>query len=192
MELTRPQEMTRLPARAHLVLGFLLLALLPGKGLGKGETLGHPGYLIISAARDSSAGYRWLEGPGPHQISLTWLDGMLTVPDSLQLESFAEFDLAVPVSGQFSGAGASGKLAWQDGIFEISEPLMATDGAVQLLASRGELEIVGTRVRYRPPPASDEKSPADPRASFIMLAGILLLIWVLLRRAKRKIKESST
>lgn len=192
LELTCPQELTRLPIRAHCTLVILILTLLPAVGSGKGETLGHPGYLIITAGRDSSAGYTWLEGPGPHQISMTWLDGMLTVPDSLPLEPFAERDLAIPVSALFSGAGASGKLEWKDGIFEISEPLMATDGAVQLLASGGELEIVGSRVRYRPPPARDQEKPSDPRASFVMLAGILLLIGVLMRRARKKIKESST
>lgn len=151
--------------------------------------LGHPGYLIISAARDTTAGYRWLEGPGPGQHSLTWLDGMLTVPDSLVLEPFGERDLAVPVTAALAGAGAGGKLHWTEGTYAISEPLMATDGIVQLLVSGGELEILGTRVRYRPPPATPEKSNTDMRASLLMLSGIILLIAVLMRRARRAARK---
>ena len=153
--------------------------------------LGHPGYLIISAARDSSAGFNWLDGPGPHQISLTWLDGMLTLPDTMVLEPFGQFDLAVPVTAQLSGAGASGKLDWRDGTFEISEPIMLNDGVVGLLVSEGELEILGTRIRYRAPEIKEPKKKSDPRASFFMLAGIMLLIWVLMRRARRTIKKGS-
>lgn len=189
-----------MPLRVLISLVCLSLTAWPlsGWGLGdvgvsadreSGQTLGHPGYLIISAARDSSAGFKWLEGPGPHQISMTWLDGMLTLPDSLVLEPFGEFDLAVPVSAQFSGAGASGKLDWKDGTFAISEPVMITDGAVGLLVSEGELEILGTRIRYRAPEVVKTEKKPDPRASLFMLAGIMLLIAVLLRRARRKIKE---
>ncbi len=158
---------------------------------GRGEILGHPGYLIISSARDTSARFNWLEGPGPRQLSLTWLDGMLTYPDSMIMEPFAEFDLAVPVTAQLSGAGASGKLEWRDGIFPISEPVMITDGVVGLLVSAGELEILGTRIRYRMPDAKAPEDKADPRASFLMLAGILLLIGVLLRRARKTLKQGA-
>lgn len=156
-----------------------------------GEVLGHPGYLIIAAARDSSAGFNWLEGPGPGQISLTWLDGMLTLPDSMVLEPFGQFDLAVPVTAQLSGAGASGKLDWRDGIYEISEPVMLNDGVIGLLVSEGELEILGTRIRYRAPERDDPQKKVDPRASFFMLAGIMLLIGVLMRRARRTINKGS-
>ena len=154
-----------------------------------GDQLGHPGYLIIAAARDSAAGFQWLDGPGPDQISLTWLDGMLTLPDSLVLEPFAEHDLAVPVSSALAGAGAGGKLQWQDGTFTISEPILLTDGTVQLLASAGELEIVASRIRYRAPEVVPPEPGTDLRASLMMLAGVALLIAVLLRRARRQLKK---
>lgn len=151
--------------------------------------LGHSGYLIIAAARDSTTGYRWLEGPGPGQRSLTWLDGMLTVPDTLPLEPFAQHDLAVPVTAALAGAGAGGKLQWNDGTYEVSEPLMMTDGTVQLLVSGGELEIRGSRIRYRPPANSSAKNGNDMRASLLMLSGIILLIAVLMRRARRHARK---
>jgi hypothetical protein len=179
-----------------LVLCSALLAVPEARAQGQadpasrlGEQLGHPGYLIITAGRDSTAGFQWLEGPGPDQISLTWLDGMLTLPDSLTLEPFGERDLAVPVTGSFAGAGAGGKLRWQDGTFTISEPVLLTDGLVQLLASAGELEVLATRIRYRAPEATAPRDGNDLRASLMMLAGIALLIAVLLRRARRKLKK---
>ena len=116
---------------------------------------------------------------------------MLTVPDSMALEPFAESDLAVPVTGHLTGAGASGTLDWREGTYPVSEPVMITDGVVSMLVSGGELEILGTRIRYRPPAFSDEEGRADPRASFMMLAGILLLILVLMRRARNRLREGS-
>ena len=156
-----------------------------------GKVLGHPGFLIITSAQDSTAGYQWLEGPGPGQISLNWSNGLLTLPDTLVLESFGESDLAVPVTGQLSGAGASGQLEWREGTFTISEPVMISDGSVGLLVSKGELEILGTRIRYRLPEKESPGTNADPRASFFMLAGVMLLIAVLMRRARKKTKEGS-
>jgi len=155
---------------------------------GAAEALGHPGYLIITAARDSSAGFTWQKGPGPGQLSLTWRSGMLTIPETLELEPFSLNDLAVPVLASFSAAGASGNLEWQEGNYDISEPLMMTDGVVDFLVSKGELEILGTRIRYRAAPEIEDDK-ADPRASFLMVAGVLLLIGVLMRRARRKMKE---
>jgi len=161
------------------------------QGQGLGTELGMPGYLIMSSARDTTAGYQWNEGPGPDQISLSWRQGMLTVPGSLVLEEYSLADLAVPVSAKLTGAGASGSLEWRDGTYEINEPVLLSDGQVNLLVSQGQLEVVGSRIRYRPPLSDNGQKPADPRASFIMLAGILLLIGVLLRRARQKMNKGS-
>jgi len=156
---------------------------------GANEVLGHPGYLIISSARDTTAGFSWQTGPGPQQLSLTWRSGMLTIPDTLVLEPFSLHDLAIPVTADFSAAGAGGQLEWREGKYDITEPLMMTDGVVDLLVSKGELEILATRIRYRSPELTQDEK-ADPRASFLMLAGVLLLIGVLMRRARRKMKEN--
>ncbi len=176
-------------ARSWLLITFIFLFL--GLTPAHGDELGHPGYLIISAARDTSAGFQWIEGPGPQQISLTWLDGMLTVPDSLVIEEFSRFDLAIPVKAEFSGAGTSGKLEWREGTYDINEPLMITDGVVSLLVDEGELEVLEQRIRYRAPDKSNDDPPVDPRASFIMLGGILLLIGVLLRRARHTLNKGA-
>lgn len=152
------------------------------------NALGHSGYLIISSARDSTAGYTWQKGPGPGQLSLTWRAGMLTIPETLVLEPFSVDDLAIPVTADFSAAGSGGQLEWKEGSYKISEPLVMSDGIIDFLVSKGELEILASRIRYSPPEGMQEEE-ADPRASFLMLAGFLLLIGVLLRRARRKIKD---
>jgi hypothetical protein len=170
--------------------GLVGEAVLAQTGLRSGE-LGHSGYLIIGSARDSLAGYQWQAGPGVGQISLTWREGMLTVPDSMALEPFAESDLAVPVTAHLTGAGATGTLDWREGNYPVSEPVMITDGVVSMLVSGGDLEILGTRIRYRPPVFLEEKDRPDPRASFMMLGGILLLILVLMRRARKRLREGS-
>ena len=180
-------------------LSVVVLALLSAGGaaaqiaapdsLGPRE-LGHPGYLIMEAARDSSAGYRWEKGPASGQISLRWEGGLLTIPDTLALEAFARSDLAIPVLQGLTGVGQSGSLRWQDGRYRVSEPLILADGRITSLVSSGDLEILGSRVRYRLAEYSDQEEKGDPRAPFLMLAGIVLLIWVLLRRARKRIKQS--
>ncbi len=181
-----------------LLLATVLLPLKPvlaqdpeGPDSSVDMELGHPGYLIVGSARDSLAGYAWERGPGPGQISLRWAGGLLSIPDSLALESFAEWDLAVPVLATLAGAGESGSLRWRDGRYDISEPLLLADGRISFLVSAGELEIKGTRVRYRPADREAAKDRGNMKASLLMMAGFALLIWVLLRRARRKIKEIS-
>ena len=144
--------------------------------------LGYPGYLIISSARDSTSGFTWQSGPAPDGRSLIWETGMLSVPDTLPVEPFAAADLAVPVGPHLAGGGSQGRLLFRDGDYEIDEPVLLTDGVVSFQTSAGSLEIRGQRIRYRPPTATDA---VDPRANYLMLAGVLLLVVILLRRARR-------
>jgi hypothetical protein len=179
------------PMLVVLSLALLIVAQpMAGQETENRAELGHPGYLILSAARDSSAGYAWEEGPGPGQIRLRWEGGHLTIPDTLVLEPFAQYDLAVPVRASLEGEGDSGKLSWRDGRYEVSEPLFLDDGQVRVLLRSGELEILGTRLRYQPAEAEIKGENVDLRSSFLMLSGLLLLIWVLMRRARKKLKEN--
>lgn len=148
-----------------------------------GTTLGHPGYLVVADAADSTAGYHWEDGPGPDERSLVWPDGVLTVPATLALEGFGRRDLAVAVGAGLTGTSGGGTLEFTDGRYRISAPLLLSDGAVSLFAARGELEIVGERVRYLPPHRRDA---TDPRAGFVFLAGMVVLVFVLLRLARRR------
>ena len=169
---------------AALFLLVLVVAPVAGQEPDEADlTLGHPGYLVITGAAtaDSASGFHWQSGPSLDQRSLVWDEGMLTVPDDLQPESFGPDDLAVPCGAGLTGSGNAGRLVFRPGLYPVTEPLILTDGVVTLYVAGGELEIVGQRVRYR---ASRVKMK-DIRASYILLAGLVLLTVVLLRRARR-------
>jgi hypothetical protein len=182
---TRPAD-CRSPRRCRLLLAAVVCCCAwPGVGRAAADPhhLGHPGYLVLvgAAMADSTTEFLWQEGPGPDQRSLVWPAGALTVPVDLTAESFGPTDLAVPCGAQLAGASHGGRLVFEPGIYEVVSPLLLTDGTVTLYAAAGELEILGERILYRPP----MKQGRDPRASFILLAGLVLLTLVLLRRARR-------
>ncbi len=146
------------------------------------HTLGRPGYLVIEAARDSAAGFRWEAGPGPGRRSLVWDQGRLILPDTFEAEDFAERDVGVPCTARLAGTGASGQLVLRDGIYPVSEPVVLSDGRLELRVSAGELEFRGARIRYRR--AVDENR--EFRSGLLLLAGVTLMVIVLLRRASLK------
>ena len=160
-----------------------LLLLAAGPARAEAPRLGHPGYLILVGAADSTSGYHWRNGPGPDQRSLVWEHGLLTVPATLALEGFGPRDLAVAVGADLTGTSEGGELVFSDGRYRISAPLLLSDPNVSFYAAAGELELVGERIRYRPPRAGEH---ADPRAGFIFLAGMVVLVVVLMRLARRR------
>ena len=143
-----------------------------------GPQLGRPGYVIIASGLDSTLGYQWRLGPGPGQRSLTWPQGMLSLPDSVAVESLRGVDLAIACGASLAGLGSRGNLLFQDGIYPVSEPIVLSDGVLHLYLADGELEILGQRIRY----AAPTEGKADPRSGYLFLAGIVLLVVVLLRR----------
>ncbi len=166
-------------------IASLLLMLLPATGaVGSEDTqprdlvLGHPGFIVITGGLDSTLGYRWQLGPAVGQRSLTWPNGSLVVPEAMELESLRGIDLLIPVGAELGGMGQSGRLLMQEGIYPVTELIHFSDGQIQLMADDGELEIKGQRVRYTAP----EAHGTDPRAGYVFLAGMVLLVFVLLRR----------
>ncbi|MCK9997273.1 MAG: hypothetical protein KAH56_13440 [Candidatus Krumholzibacteria bacterium] len=149
------------------------------------RTLGRPGYLVIETARDSAAGFRWEAGPGPGHRSLVWDQGRLTLPDTVEFEDFARHDIGVPCTARLEGTGASGQLVLRDGIYPVSEPVVLSDGRLELSVSSGELEFRGAGIRYRR--SMDEAGKF--RSGLLLLAGMTLLVVVLLRRARLKTGE---
>ncbi|MFO7610511.1 MAG: hypothetical protein R6X35_15195 [Candidatus Krumholzibacteriia bacterium] len=168
-----------------LILAVLLAAVpAPAADDGAaGTTLGHPGYLVLAGAADTTGVYRWQRGPGPGQRSLVWADGLLTLPAGLALEAFGPRDLAVAAGAGLTGTSDGGDLIFADGSYDVSAPVLLSDGQVSLYAAAGRLEILGERIRYVPPRQSDR---ADPRAGFAFLAGMVLLVVVLLRLTRRR------
>lgn len=175
---------------AGSVAGMIVLGALSGWAADDAvsdQSLGRPGYLVIEAGRDTTAGYRWERGLGSGFHSLVWDQGRLTLPDSLRPEEIGLRDVGVPCTAQLEGTGASGRLMLQDGIYPVSEPLVMKDGRLELHLTGGELEIRGARIRYRQPSGGNR----DFKAGLLMLAGMTVLVLVLLRRARLKAEERS-
>lgn len=178
---------------ASRVLFFLIMTMIPvqvcAQSLPVQERfiLEQPGILIITAASDTSAGFQWRQGPGTGRISLVWDGGMLSVPDTLAMDGFPNNNLGVPLQAGFSGTGSQGPLLLDDGSYAVSENLMMGDGVIQLVVSDGELEIFGPRFRYSRP---QKISPDDEsKANFLLISGLLILIAVLLRRARKILRK---
>ena len=175
---------------AASVAGMIVLGAFSGSAADEAvsdQRLGRPGYLVIEAGRDTTAGYRWESGPGSGFRSLVWDQGRLTLPDSLRPEESGLRDVGVPCTAQLEGTGASGRLILQDGVYPVSEPLVMKDGRLELHLTGGELEIRGARIRYRQPTGGNR----DFKAGLLMLAGMTVLVLVLLRRARLKAEERS-
>ena len=173
---------------AWTVTGMVVLGALSVLAAGvsaSDQRLGRPGYLVIEAGRDTTAGFRWETGPGPGFRTLVWDQGRLTLPDSLLPEDIGPRDVGVPCTGQLEGKGASGQLVLQDGIYPVSEPVVLRDGRLELQVAAGELEFRGARIIYR---RAEAENP-DFKAGLLMLAGMTVLVLVLLRRARLKADE---
>ncbi|MCP4293437.1 MAG: hypothetical protein GY780_16545 [bacterium] len=145
------------------------------------------GVLIISSARDTTGFFNWGPGPGTGRISLHWEGGFLSVPDTLAMEAYPNNNLAVPLKAGFSGTVKNKPMLLEDGIYPITGNVVLGDGTVQLVISTGELEIHGPRVRYR----HQESDLNKTRANFLLIAGLLILIVVLLRRSRRILRKGS-
>ncbi|MCB1183390.1 hypothetical protein KDM41_08145 [bacterium] len=166
-----------------LGIGLVLGAVAGADVRAERTTLGRPGYLVIGGVRDTTETYafRTEPGPGPGRRSLVWPEGTLTLPDSLVLEPYGESDVGLACRPALAGVGSSGQLVLRDGAFQVSEPLVISDGVFELHVARGTLEIRGDRIRYRRPDAEARRN----KAQILFLAGLLLLIVVLMRRARQ-------
>lgn len=145
--------------------------------------LGRPAYLVIEAARDSTVGFRWDHDAVAGRRHLRWFEGHLDIADTLQTVAFGTADLGVLLGPGSRGSGGNGELRFVEGVYRVAEMLELTDGRTTLHLSGGELDIRGDQIRYRRPQL---KSARDPRAGYFMLAGMVLLVTVLLRRARRR------
>lgn len=179
-----------MPSRVFIILVLVLIPTLVSAQSDTGQerfSLEQPGILIITAASDTSAGFQWRSGPGVGRISLVWDGGVLSVPDTLAMDGYPNNNLGIPLRPGFSGSGGQGPFLLADGIYPVKENLMLGDGVIQLMASDGEFEIFGPRFRYSRPQPSIVNDKT--KANFMMIAGLLLLIAVLLRRARSILRK---
>ncbi|MDX2475528.1 MAG: hypothetical protein QNL91_17700 [Candidatus Krumholzibacteria bacterium] len=172
-----------------LLLLVLAVAVCPAVAQEGRTILGQPGYVIIEGVRDSTTEFTWQDGPAPGRHSLVWAEGTLSLPESLELDAFGEQDAGVACLAGLSGVGGSGRLVFVDGIYKISEPVLLADGNLELHISAGELEVRGDQIRYRRP-ESKNQGQDNSQANYIFLAGLVVLIIVLMRRARRRVGKS--
>jgi len=177
----------------YAAMSFALLLLSSGLVSGAAAqdaaertSLGRQGYVVIQDGRDADAGFHWQDGPAPGRHSLVWPEGTLSLPDSVTLDDFGQQDAGLACGKDLSGVGASGYLVFRDGSFQISEPILLADGGFELHVSAGELTIRGDQIRYRRPQIQDKKT----QANYLFLAGLVVLIVVLMRRARRHLRTS--
>jgi hypothetical protein len=175
----------------YTALGLLLLSAvaLPAVGQEGRTVLGQPGYVIIEGVRDSTSEFIWQDGPAPGRHSLVWPEGTLSLPEGLELDAFGRQDAGVACLAGLSGVGGSGRLVFDDGIYKISEPVLLADGNLELHISAGELEVRGDQIRYRRP-KSKNQGQDNSQANYIFLAGLVVLIIVLMRRARNRAGKS--
>ena len=156
---------------------------------------GEGGLLVLSAAQDSTRLFRWEDGPGPGQLSLIWPEGRLIIPATLPLQGDEQGDLGVPLQAGFAGAGPAGPVPLGEGLMVIDESLTFSDGRLHWTVQEGEMDVRGTRIIYRRPWVGADQAPGaklrDQRANLLMVAGLLLLIAVLLRRARQKTRRKA-
>lgn len=180
-----------------LMTSAVLLLACPGVFAQPGTALMEEGLLVIADAQDSTTVFRWESGPGPKMLSLIWPEGRLTLPADLALQGDSHGNLGVPLRVGFGGTGSDGPFAMVDGTHAFSESLAFTDGRMQWVVSEGTLEIKGSVIRYLRPWGSDSgndsspRSPQEQKANFLLIAGLLLLIAVLMRRARQKTRRKT-
>ena len=147
--------------------------------------LGEPGYLVIEGVRDSASTFSWQDGPGPDRHSLVWAEGTLSLPDSVELDDYGRQDVGLACGPELSGVGSSGHLVFTDGLYLISEPVVLADGVLELHLAAGELVVRRNQIHYRRPEIVDSRS----QANYIFLAGLVVLIVVLMRRARKHLRK---
>ncbi len=147
----------------------------------------YPGLLIIESARDTTRNYVWIDTPELAQRSLVWPTGVLTVPEAMLLEEYGVSGLAIGYTTVLTGMSDGRQLLFAAGKHRIDTPLYLTDGNLSLYAASGEIIIESSRLLYR-----DTKSDTggkDPRANYLFLTAIVLLTFILMVRARSRLRK---
>ena len=143
-----------------------------------------PGLIVIEAAADSAADFRWLDLPAVGTRCLVWDSGILNLQAGQEMGRYGVADLTLPYSLDLTGISEGRLLIFEAGRYEINQPLLLADKGVQLFLTRGEIEIETDRLVYR-----QTQPPTDPRAQYMLIAGIVILITILMFRARSRLRE---
>ena len=146
----------------------------------------HPptsGLLVVAGAQDSASAYTWLPLAEERRRLLVWEQGVLSIPDSLEVRLQGR-DLAVPYLPVLIGVSHRSGLRFETGHYDIEQPLLLSDGRLQLLAASGKLTIERGRIVYEAAEPS-----TDPRSSYLFVAALLIISFLLLARARSRLKK---
>ncbi len=147
----------------------------------------HPpraGLLVIEAAADSAAGFRWLDLPSTGARCLVWDQGILNLDADVTTGRYGVADLTLPYGPDLSGVSGGQRLLFEEGVYTVDKPLLLAAGDLQLFVTRGELVIESDRIVYR-----QAASTRDPRAQYMVLAGMVILITILMMRVRSRLRS---
>ena len=148
---------------------------MPGMILVIGGT-GFIGRALVRHLVESDYPVRLLIHPSPHTPDLP-----RGVPVEIAVSSLTD---ERGLRSAMVGVTAQGRFPLAPGSYRLDEPLLLTDGRLEAHLSAGSLTVAPGRLEYVPP----TKRQADPRAPYLLLGGLVLLTWVLLRRARHQVR----
>jgi hypothetical protein len=164
---------------AICLLYFFLLAK-PASGIQLNPE--YPGVLVVESARDTSLFN--LETIGS-KSSLTWQSGSLVFSQEADTGTFGVNSLTIAYDVSLAGLNDGVELVFQNGRYNINSPLIMTSPDFILTASEGVLEISEGRIDLKMPIKKNSNN-----SDYILLAGMIIFIAVLLNRSRKK-KQSS-
>jgi len=173
----------------RLLLGLLILNLgLAALAGAQDDSALHPprpGIFLIEAVYDTTGNFSCVPMPAVGAQCLTWDGGVLTFPEDLSPGRFGLADLTVPYGAELVGVSAGTRLVFREGRFVVDQPLLLTDGSVRLFVERGEIVIESNRIVVRAAAGGAD----DARPQYLLLAGIVLLIFVLMVRVRSRLRD---
>ncbi len=169
-------------ARLSTIVGFCLLVLagvacVPGGGSSAfGDDAAGPGVLWVVPG----AGAVWIDSPDSALSCLSWSGGLLLVERGTLRLAGPDGAIGLAYGGGRYGFTGGRHLLFSPGRFTVREPLLLTDGSLQVFVSRGELEIADDRLIVRARGAG----PAEGRAGLLLGLGMLVIVGVLTVRGR--------
>lgn len=169
-------------ARLSTVVGFCLLLLAGGACVPGGASPAFggdaavPGVLWVLPG----AGAVWIDAPDSAVSCLSWSGGLLLVARGTPRLAGPDGAIGLAYGGGLRGFTGGRHLLFSPGRFTVREPLLLTDGSLQVFVSRGDIEIADDRLIVRARGAG----PAEGRAGLLLGLGMLLIVGVLTVRGR--------
>jgi len=143
----------------------------------------YPGILVIESARDSTS-FNWSSVGEKGYV--TWPTGVLLFSASSDVGTFGINDLTIVYDRNLHGMSNGEELIFQNGNYSFFTPLVLTASNFTLVACEGVLDIADGRINLKIPIEKKKSS----NSSYILLAGMIILIATLMNRSRKQMKSS--